>query len=196
MPSRLRRSAAPRPTDVDLAARCQRIKLLLFDCDGVLTDGSIIYSDTEELKAFHARDGIGAALATRAGLPIGCVTGRSSKALARRAGELKYALLLQGIAEKRAAVAAELATRGLAWEDLAYVGDDLNDLPVLLRAGLSLAPRDAHPEICAVVHHVLAFDGGRGAVRDAIDLILRHSGRLQAAQDSYRHEGTGHDGRN
>jgi len=163
--------------DDDLARRAQRLEWLLFDCDGVLTDGSLVYGAEGELwKVFHVRDGVGLKLAKEAGLKIGILSGRGNAALEARAREVGFDALIQNHHDKDAAFTAFLEEHGAAPERVAYAGDDLLDLPVIRRCGLSFAPADAVPEVRHRVHRVLASPGGRGAVREMCELVLRARG--------------------
>jgi 3-deoxy-D-manno-octulosonate 8-phosphate phosphatase (KDO 8-P phosphatase) len=162
----------------DLAARAAAVELLLLDVDGVLTDGSVIYADDgSELKRFHVRDGSGLKLWHAAGKRTAIVSGRRSVAVERRAAELGISPVLQGRDDKLAALEAVLATTGLRPEQVCAVGDDLPDVPVLRRCGLAVAVADACPELRAVANYVTAAPGGRGAVREAIEWLLKASGR-------------------
>jgi 3-deoxy-D-manno-octulosonate 8-phosphate phosphatase (KDO 8-P phosphatase) len=164
-------------SDQELARRARALDWLLFDVDGVLTDGRLLYgAGGEELKVFHVRDGLGLKLAQRAGLKVGILSGRGSAALAARARELGLDAVMQERADKGAAFAEFLAAQGTAPERVAYVGDDLLDLPVLRRCALSFAPADAVPEVKARVDRVLASPGGGAAVREMCELILRERG--------------------
>ncbi|RCK81294.1 MAG: 3-deoxy-D-manno-octulosonate 8-phosphate phosphatase [Candidatus Ozemobacter sibiricus] len=157
----------------DLAGACRPVKLLLFDCDGVLTGGQIVLGNGDlDLKLFSTRDGLGIGLWHRAGYACGVVTARWSEALARRAQELKFEEVHQSTSNKRETVRAIRERRGLRREEVAYVGDDLNDLCVKHEVGLFFAPADAHPAVASRADHHLRTPGGQGAVREAIDLIL------------------------
>jgi len=165
---------------------CTRIRLLLFDCDGVLTDGRIVLGNgQDELKFFSTKDGMGIALWHKAGHLCGAVTGRSSEALSRRAAELRFDELHQGIGSKAAVIEEIITRRGLRIEETAYIGDDFNDLPAKRRTGLFFAPADAHPVVKLHADYILTCSGGKGAVREAIDLMLTHQGRLEALVDEY-----------
>lgn len=162
----------------DLAARIARVELLLLDVDGVLTDGSIIYTDSgQELKRFHVRDGTGLNLWRTAGKRAAIVSGRASAAVDRRAAELGVAPVLQGRSDKLPAFAEVLAATGFAPEQVCTVGDDLQDVPVAKAAGVAIAVADACPELRAVADYVTAVPGGRGAVRDAVEWLLKSQGR-------------------
>jgi YrbI family 3-deoxy-D-manno-octulosonate 8-phosphate phosphatase len=169
-----------------LRQRCQQIDLLLLDVDGVLTDGSIVYADNDvEIKAFHVRDGSGLKIWRSEGKQAGLITGRRSSVVEIRAAELGLAPVLQGVADKLAAFEDILARLALTREKVCYVGDDLPDLPVLCRCGLAVAVADACPEVIAQAHYVTRTGGGRGAVREVVELILRGQDRWQRVVDQY-----------
>jgi 3-deoxy-D-manno-octulosonate 8-phosphate phosphatase (KDO 8-P phosphatase) len=158
------------------------IKLLLFDVDGVLTDGTIlVHADGSESKQFNIRDGAGMVWAQRAGLSIGLLSARSADATAVRAAQLGITIVSQGGADKLAAYDQILESTGLTDQQVGYMGDDLQDLPVLRRAAFSAAPADATPEVRAAVHFVSASGGGRGAARECIEHVLRAQGHWSAA---------------
>lgn len=158
--------------------RASRVRLLLFDVDGVLTDGIVVvHSDGSESKRFHIRDGAAIVWAQRAGLPVGLISARASGATAQRAAQLAVRYVQQGVADKREALDHILRDASLGDEAVAYMGDDLLDLPLLRRAGLAAAPADAAPEVRACAHWVSARAGGEGAVRELIELVLRAQGR-------------------
>ena len=167
-------------------AHATRVRMLLFDCDGVLTDGSIILgADGFECKLFFAQDGMGLDLWRRAGHACGCITGRGSEALARRAKELKFDEIHQQVSDKREVFEEICRRRNLEPQEVAYIGDDVNDLPLLGRAGLFFCPVDAHPEIRKRAQVVLSRFGGRGAIREAVDLLLGAQGKLQEMMARY-----------
>jgi YrbI family 3-deoxy-D-manno-octulosonate 8-phosphate phosphatase len=160
-----------------LAQRCAGIALLVLDVDGVLTGGGIAYgSGGLEVKEFHVRDGSGLILWHRAGKRSAVVTGRSSPVVASRAEELGVAFVEQGAAEKLPAYRRVLERAEVGPEAVCYVGDDLPDLPPLRHSGLAVAVADACPEVRAAAHFITRSPGGRGAVREAIELILRCQG--------------------
>ena len=160
-----------------LAERCAAIKLLVLDVDGVLTDGRIIYTaEGNEIKAFHVRDGSGLAYWQKLGKQVALISGRKTKSVDVRAQELGIRLVRQGAVDKVATFRQLLVQLGLRPEQAAAVGDDLPDLPVLRAAGLALVVADAAPEVRAAAHYVTVAHGGRGAVREAIELILKHQG--------------------
>jgi 3-deoxy-D-manno-octulosonate 8-phosphate phosphatase (KDO 8-P phosphatase) len=171
----------------DLAARAARVRLLLLDVDGVLTDGRIVYADDgAELKRFHVRDGSGLKFWRDAGKRAAIVSGRTSAAVDRRAAELGVAPVLQGQGDKLPAFERVLAELGLAADEVCAVGDDLPDLPVLLRAGLAVAVADACPEVRAAAAFVTPTPGGAGAVRDAVEWLMRLTGEWDAVVQSFR----------
>jgi 3-deoxy-D-manno-octulosonate 8-phosphate phosphatase (KDO 8-P phosphatase) len=170
-----------RLTHEQIEVRARSVRLLLLDVDGVLTDGTIGVSATgEEQKSFSVRDGAAIVWARRAGLEVGLLSGRTSGATTRRAAELRITTVIQGELDKSAAFDTLAAARGIADEHLAYMGDDLLDLAVLRRAGLSAAPSDACAEVREAVHCVTSASGGHGAVREFIELILRGRGQWDA----------------
>ena len=155
-------------------ARARNLKLLLFDVDGVLTDGSvIIHGDGSESKAFFIRDGFALVQARRRGLEIGLLSGRSSESTKQRATELGISIVIQGENDKMAGYQRILRDTGLSDDQVAYMGDDLLDMPVIERAGLSAAPADAIEDIRVAVDWVSLYPGGRGAVREFVDVLLR-----------------------
>jgi 3-deoxy-D-manno-octulosonate 8-phosphate phosphatase (KDO 8-P phosphatase) len=162
------------------------IKLLVFDVDGVLTDGTVVvHGDGSESKAFNIKDGAAIVWAQRAGLDIALLSARSADATAVRAAQLGIATIVQGSANKIAGFEQILAGAGLTAGEVGYMGDDLQDLPVLRRAGFSAAPADASPEVRAAVQWVSASGGGRGAVRECIEHVLRAQGQWRAAVSDY-----------
>ena len=170
-----------------MKARLKRIKLFLCDVDGVLTDGSIFIGGEREFKRFNIRDGLGIVLARRAGLKVGWVSARPSLATKLRAEELKVDFLVQqgDKASKTGAIENLLLQEKLNWSDVCFVGDDIIDLGPLTRAGLAVAVGDAVPEAKAAAHLVTKAVGGRGAVREAIELILQAQEKWQPFVTSY-----------
>jgi 3-deoxy-D-manno-octulosonate 8-phosphate phosphatase (KDO 8-P phosphatase) len=164
-------------TDEAFRLRAEALEWLLFDVDGVLTDGKLVYTRWgETVKQFNVRDGLGFRLAQSAGLKLGLLSGRRSRPLEKRAAELDFDEVILGSGDKGADLDAFLVRHGTTAQRIAYVGDDLPDLPVLGRCGLSFAPADAAVEVRAVVHRVLARAGGAGAAREMIELILKARG--------------------
>jgi len=167
--------------------RARRIRLLLFDVDGVLTDGVVVmHADGSESKGFHIKDGAAIVWAQRAGVQVGLLSARSSGATTHRAAQLAVRIVQQGVTSKASAFDQILKTSGLPEEAVSYMGDDLLDIPVLERAGLSAAPADAAAEVRAAVHWVSAVAGGRGAARELIELVLRAQGRWDEVVDHAR----------
>lgn len=172
------------PREIDSRARA--LRLLLFDVDGVLTDGRILlHADGSESKQYHIRDGSGLVWARRAGLLTGLLSARSSLSTTQRAQQLGIPIVRQGVDEKLTAYEQILAEHGLTDAEVAFMGDDLLDLPVLTRVGLSCAPADAAPEVRTRVHWVSGLNGGAGAVRELVELVLRAQGRWQAIIERY-----------
>lgn len=156
--------------------RLKNIKLLLLDVDGVLTDGRIIYSnDGQETKAFDVKDGHGLKMLQRAGIQVGIITGRQSQVVVKRAEELGIEILYQGCRDKLAPYHEILENTGLTAEQVAYVGDDVVDLPVLTVVGFAATVADAVEDVKPHVHYVTKKSGGRGAVREICDLIMKSS---------------------
>ena len=161
----------------DVAARARKIRLLVMDVDGVLTDGRMVLAESgDELKMFHTHDGIGLALAHRAGLRTAMVTGETSPIAKARGAKLGVDRVLLGARRKGESVDALLAEYGWDASSLAYIGDDLLDIPALQRAGLAVAVADAVADVKAVAHVVTRAPGGHGAVRECVELILRAQG--------------------
>ena len=194
--------------------RAQKIKLMLFDVDGVMTDGTIFLFPSPgggaeqatsarreqmadsggfgiasheiiEAKGFNAHDGAGFSLARLGGLKTGIITKRISETVALRARDLKLDHVYQGQQYKNVAFNEILAKEGLAPEQACYVGDDVVDLPVMRRCGLAIAVKNAREEVIREAHYVTPHEGGHGAVRDAIEYILREQGILQRCMDEY-----------
>jgi 3-deoxy-D-manno-octulosonate 8-phosphate phosphatase (KDO 8-P phosphatase) len=174
----------------DLNEKASRIRLLLFDVDGVLTDGLVVmHADGSESKGFHIRDGAAIVWAQRAGLPVGLLSARSSGATSHRAAQLAVRIVLQGVPSKLAGYEQILRTSAIEDPAVAYMGDDLLDLPVIARVGLSGAPADAAAEVRDRVDWVSRHDGGRGAVREFIELVLRAQGRWDGVTRDYFEKG-------
>ena len=173
-------------TATDITARAQRIKLLLMDCDGVLTDGRLwLTSDGDEQKAFHARDGQGISLLHRAGLQTGIITGRTSSAVDRRARDLKMSYVRQYAKDKIKALEEILAEAGVTTDECAYIGDDVGDIPVMRRVGLAVAVSDAVGETKQAAQYITALKGGQGAVREVCDLVLKAQGRWDELMERF-----------
>ncbi len=154
------------------------IELLVFDVDGCLTDGGITYgnSDSEEFKTFNVKDGFGIVSWHKLGRKSAIITGRSSRVVERRAKELGITYLYQDVKDKKAILQTILEKEGLAFENVAAIGDDLNDLSLLKAVKLSFAPHDAMPLVQSQVDIILSRDGGRGAVREMIESVMKREG--------------------
>jgi 3-deoxy-D-manno-octulosonate 8-phosphate phosphatase (KDO 8-P phosphatase) len=169
-----------------LERRASRIKLLLMDCDGVLTDGSLLLlANGDEHKRFNVRDGQGLVLLHRAGLQSGVISGRSSSFVQRRVSELGMKYLRQNSKDKIKDFAELLNEAQVDESEVAFIGDDLADIPLLRRAELAVAVADAVAETRAVAHYVTELPGGNGAVREVVELILRAQGRWHELVEDY-----------
>ncbi|MBU0481635.1 MAG: HAD-IIIA family hydrolase [Proteobacteria bacterium] len=169
--------------------RAGRIKMLILDVDGVLTDGSIIYTpDGEEIKAFSTRDGLGIRLVQKAGVEVGIITARSSAVVNRRAENLGITKVIQGAGNKLESFRKIIGENSLDPSQVAYVGDDWLDLPVLTRVGLAVAVADSAPEVIDAAHYVTVNPGGRGAVREVCNLIVEALGKHQELLREYRQD--------
>lgn len=170
--------------------RARRVKVLLFDVDGVLTDGSIVVMPGPdgkgiEVKSFSAHDGMGIALAHVAGLKVGWVTKRESQAVRIRSRDLRIDHVYQGQHYKVEALTQIVKDEGCTLDEIAYVGDDIIDLPVMRKVGLAIAVANARPEVRSMAHYTTEHSGGFGAGRDAIDFILRAKGVLEQTVEKY-----------
>ena len=161
--------------------RAARVKLMIFDVDGVLTDGTLYFTgDGDAMKGFNSMDGHGLKLLEQAGVATAIITGRDSRIVEVRAREIHVTHLYQGAKDKRVAFDHLLEATGLAAEQCGYMGDDWPDLAVMLRAGFAAAPANAHPEVISRAHWVAEARGGHGAAREVIDTILRAQHRYDA----------------
>jgi 3-deoxy-D-manno-octulosonate 8-phosphate phosphatase (KDO 8-P phosphatase) len=173
-------------SSADLVARCAAIELLAVDVDGVLTDGAIVIDDQGvETKHFHVRDGLGYSLWHRAGKHSAILSGRRAEAVERRAAELRIGHVVQGLADKGEPLRALLERLALEPSQVCFVGDDLPDVPVLRAVGLAACPADAATEVRQSVHLVTIADGGRGAVREVVEVILKAQGLWHSLCGSY-----------
>jgi 3-deoxy-D-manno-octulosonate 8-phosphate phosphatase (KDO 8-P phosphatase) len=163
--------------NASVASRARRIRMVLLDVDGVLTDGGLYYTaEGHELKRFHAHDGYGIQRGRESGLSFGIISGRTTPIVDARARVLKIEDVIQGAEDKVVAMREIQRRRGFADEEFAFIGDDLFDIPLLRIVGLSAAPPNALAEVRRSVHYVTRAAGGEGAVRDFIDLILLRRG--------------------
>ena len=175
-----------------LTASLQKIKLLALDVDGVLTDGTIYISPAGEVfKGFNAKDGMGISCALRNNLQIAVITGRQSPIVERRCEELGIKLFMQGVKDKRLALQQMAQELGLTREEIAYMGDDLNDIPAFKASGLNFVPADGSIEVLAVADIITKAKGGRGAVREAITMILAAQDNWEQIVNSYLSAGQG-----
>ena len=186
MPTSAHHETEPGATAPDLAARCAGIEVLIVDVDGVLTDGVIAIDDRGvETKHFHVRDGSGISLWRQAGKRIAILSGRFAPLVDRRAAELGIAPVIQGAPRKGEPFARLLRELSVEPRQVCFVGDDLADLPALRSAGLAACPADAAPEAKAAAHLVTTAPGGRGAVREVVETILKAQGRWQDLIDRH-----------
>lgn len=170
----------------DLLDKASRIRLLIFDVDGVLTDGSLFLGDDgQEYKAFNSRDGHGIKMLQKHGVIVGIITGRTSKVVEYRMENLGVTHIYQGKLHKLPAFEEIIAEVGVNPDEVAYVGDDVVDLPVMRRVGLAIAVQDAHPLVLKHSHWQTPSSGGRGAARDVCEMLMEAKGVLQTEMDSY-----------
>lgn len=170
----------------DLDARIQRIRLIVMDVDGVLSESRLIYTEEgRDVRSFNIKDGMGITLARSAGLKVAIISGRESALVARRAAELHICEVFQGVIRKREPFFQLLHKYGLDKEQACYIGDDINDLPVLREAGLAVAVADAVEEVKQAAHYVTRASGGGGAVREIIDRILRCQNLYEEAINAF-----------
>jgi 3-deoxy-D-manno-octulosonate 8-phosphate phosphatase (KDO 8-P phosphatase) len=183
-------------------ARARKIKLLIFDVDGVLTDGKLFFVPEDspqtagsspertahsqiEVKGFHAHDGVASSLSRIAGLKTGLITRRVSETVARRARDLKIEHVHQGIQDKRACLEEIVKQEGLKLEEAAFVGDDIVDLPAMRAGGLAIAVKNARAEVKKEAHYITPHAGGDGALRDAVEFILKAQGKWKRVVAGY-----------
>ena len=170
-----------------LADKIGKVKVLILDVDGVLTDGrTVISDDGQETKCFNVRDGHGLKMIRRAGVEVMFLTGRKSRVVEHRARELGVERLYQGALDKLAVLQEILNSTGLSPGQVAYMGDDIVDLPVLRRAGFSVTVSDAHEDVLKAVDLVTKNPGGRGAVREVCEIILKVQGKWEGLMERYR----------
>ena len=170
----------------DASDRASKVRLVVFDVDGVLTSGQIaIGKDGEVMKEFFVQDGLGIAMTHRAGIKTAIITGRESEMVRLRGAELKICDVYQGTLDKQAALRELMDKHGLGAEEVAYVGDDLNDLPALVQAGFACGVANSVAEVAQRCHYVSAYRGGGGGVRDILEFILRNQGLWDGIVQSY-----------
>ena len=171
---------------IEIERRAARIRLLLMDCDGVLTDGRItLLAEGDEEKSFHTRDGHGLVLLHRAGLQSGIISGRTSTLVERRARDLGIAHVRQGTWNKIQDFEEVVAAASVREHEVAYIGDDVTDIPLMRRSGLSVAVSDATEDTRAHAHYTTRLPGGFGAVREVCELILKAQGRWKELMKRY-----------
>lgn len=169
----------PRRVPKTLAAKLARVKILLCDVDGVLTDGTVLMGDGREFKSFHIQDGLGLRLLQQAGVRVAWISGRPSTATQQRAEDLKIDFLHEGSGSKVEASESILDRAGLAWKDAAFAGDDLVDLGPMKRSGVAIAVANAVADVKRLADYVTRAAGGQGAIREVAEIVLR-------AQDKWR----------
>ena len=173
----------------EIAQKAKKIKLLILDVDGVLTNNMLIYSeDGQEHKAFHTRDGHGMVLLQKSQVAIAIITGRKSQLVANRMNDLKVEHVYQGIPDKLPTFLKLVDELNLSLDEIAYIGDDILDLPILIRIGLAITPADGDDEVKSRVHYVSSFNGGKGCVREACEIIMRSQGTWQQHMDFFLRE--------
>jgi 3-deoxy-D-manno-octulosonate 8-phosphate phosphatase (KDO 8-P phosphatase) len=187
--------------DAELQQRAAKIKVIVFDVDGVLTDGALYFIPTGkredgfisavEVKGFSAHDGLGMGIGRIAGLRFGIITKRSSDTVAVRMRDLKVEYIHQGSQQKMTAILAIMDEAGVELDEIAYVGDDIIDLPPMRAVGLAVATWNARDEVKAVAHYVTSHAGGHGAGRDCIDFVLKAQGVLEQSIEQYLRQAGG-----
>lgn len=172
--------------NADAIARAARIRLMIFDVDGILTDGSLYFGPAGEvIKSFNVLDGHGIKLLQQSGVPVAIISARQSAIVARRAEDLGITQVHQGVHDKRLAFEQLLSENALEADACGFVGDDVIDLPILTRAGFAASVPNGHAEVRARVHYVTQTQGGRGAAREICDFVLRAQGNYEAALAPY-----------
>lgn len=173
----------------ELVNRAKQVKLLLLDVDGVLTNNHLYYSDDgQEHKSFYTRDGHGMVMLQKSGVDIGIITGRKSQLVSNRMRDLKVKHVYQGVPDKLPTFLQLMEELQIDFSEVAYIGDDILDLPILTRVGLSATPADGDPEVKQRVNHISAFKGGQGCVREMCELIMKAQGSWQKHMDFYLRE--------
>lgn len=173
-------------TQQELFQKAKTINILLLDVDGVLTDGKLYFdNDGNEQKTFNTLDGHGIKQLQNSGVKVGIITGRESKLVAKRAADLGIEILIQGREDKFTALKEILQKHPEELENIAFMGDDYPDLTVMTKVGLSLTVKNAHPEVAKRAHWQSTRNGGKGAVREACDMIMKAQDTYQAALDKY-----------
>lgn len=173
-----------------VVSRAAQVKLLVMDCDGVLTDGTMFFvggpeGSVMETKAFNSHDGLGLLLCHHVGLRIGVISGRESQALAEQAARMHIAYVEQGFLDKEQTFQNMLSAAGVENSQVAYIGDDFTDAPIMNKVGLAVAVANARPEVKSVAHYVTSAAGGNGAVREVIEIILQARGLWESIVKKY-----------
>lgn len=169
-----------------LIQKASKIKLLILDVDGVLTDNRLYYSnDGNELKTFYTRDGHGMVMLRKSGVDMAIITGRESQLVAKRAKDLKIAHLYQGVPDKLPSFQNLMNKLAISSDEVAYIGDDILDLPILMRVGLSITPTDGEEEVKSRVDYVSPHKGGNGVVREVCEMIMKSQDTWQQHMDFY-----------
>jgi 3-deoxy-D-manno-octulosonate 8-phosphate phosphatase (KDO 8-P phosphatase) len=180
----------------DGQARALRIRMIIMDVDGTLTDGTLaVLADGEEVKSYHVRDGLGILLAHLVGFKTAIITGKTSRALEKRAERLGIDELHQGILDKKRVLEGILARHNLTADEVAYIGDDLGDLDVIKAVGLAAAVADAHPEVKKCCHFISQYNGGKGAVRELIEFVLGAQNKWSEVEEKVKDLSTWRDRR-
>ncbi|MFV2057670.1 MAG: 3-deoxy-manno-octulosonate-8-phosphatase KdsC [Thiohalomonadales bacterium] len=170
----------------DVIARAKKISLVIFDVDGVLTDGSLFFGDDgQEYKAFNSRDGHGMKMLQNSGVKIAIITGRTSKVVAHRMANLNIDIIFQGQADKKPAFEIIMKQQNLTADQIAYVGDDVVDLPVMIKVGLAVGVENSHELVKQYAHWIAPTPAGRGAARDVCELIMKAQGNYGTAMQAY-----------
>ena len=173
-------------TPLEHMRRAARVKVMIFDVDGVLTDGSLTYGpDGEVTKTFNVLDGLGIQLLNKTGVATAIISARTSPIVVRRAADLGITHVFQGMHDKRIALAKLLEATGATLDQCGYIGDDVIDLPLLLKVGFAVAVPSGHPEVQHRAHYVTRAAGGRGAVREVCDMVMRAQGTYEQALAPY-----------
>jgi len=172
---------------IELIKRMKKISMLICDVDGVLTSGGIILgSNGQEFKVFDVQDGMGISLARKAGLKTGVITGRESEAVVRRTKELKFDVIYQGKKDKLESLATIINDFNINCENICYIGDDLLDISIMIKSGVSAAPNNARNEVKEIADIVTEKKGGEGAVRELVEIILKAQNKWKDIIDKYR----------
>lgn len=172
-----------------IIAKAQKIKLLLLDVDGVMTNNLLHYTDDgSEIKSFYTRDGHGMVMLQKSNVDIGIITGRKSPLVTKRMADLKVKHVYQGVPDKLPTFLKLVEELNISLDEIAYIGDDILDLPILMRVGLAVTPADGEEEVKSRVDYVSEFAGGRGCVREMCELLMKAQGSWQKQMDFYLRE--------